>query len=103
MDGNYFSATPVFADADPGTWNIAPKAAAAKVTPRTRAIMPVHIFGNPCAMPALRRLARAGSLRYRQNRRHVAATKSAKILDTTVAQLRLRLFGCVSGLGFSCG
>jgi perosamine synthetase len=53
----YTGATPVFADADPGTWNIAPEAAAAEVTPRTKAIMPVHIFGNPCAMPALRRIA----------------------------------------------
>ncbi|MDR2124007.1 MAG: DegT/DnrJ/EryC1/StrS family aminotransferase [Desulfovibrio sp.] len=58
----YTGATPVFADADPGTWNIAPEAAAAEVTPRTRAIMPVHIFGNPCAMPALRRLARDNGL-----------------------------------------
>ncbi|MDR2800248.1 MAG: DegT/DnrJ/EryC1/StrS family aminotransferase [Desulfovibrio sp.] len=52
-------ATPVFADADPRTWNLSPEAAAARIGPRTKAIMPVLIFGNPCDMGALRRLAAA--------------------------------------------
>jgi dTDP-4-amino-4,6-dideoxygalactose transaminase len=49
-------ATPVFADIDPVTLNIDPAAAAAAVTSRTRALMPVHIFGYPADVPALERL-----------------------------------------------
>lgn len=49
----YTGATPVFADADPLTWNISPAAVAAKLTPRTKVVMAVHIFGNPCDMAAL--------------------------------------------------
>lgn len=49
----YTGATPVFVDADPLTWNISPTAVANKITPRTKVVMPVHIFGNPCDMAAL--------------------------------------------------
>jgi dTDP-4-amino-4,6-dideoxygalactose transaminase len=43
-------ATPVFADVDPVTLNLDPEDVAAKVTPRTRAIMPVHLFGRPAPL-----------------------------------------------------
>ena len=46
-------ATPVFADIDPVTLNIDPEDVAAKVTERTRAIMPVHLFGRPAGLDAL--------------------------------------------------
>ncbi len=46
-------ATPVFADVDPVTLNVDPEDVAAKVTDRTRAIMPVHLFGRPAAMDDL--------------------------------------------------
>src|SRR5690606_17541466 len=49
-------AKPVFADIDPVTLNLDPQAAAAAVTDRTRALLPVHIFGYPADMPALERL-----------------------------------------------
>lgn len=49
----YTGATPVFADADAATWNISPQAVSEKITPRTKVIMPVHVFGNPCDMVAL--------------------------------------------------
>jgi dTDP-4-amino-4,6-dideoxygalactose transaminase len=49
-------ATPVFADIDPDTLNVDPEDVAAKITPRTRAIMPVHLFGRPAAMDALTEL-----------------------------------------------
>ena len=39
-------ATPVFADIDPATFNLDPASALARVTPRTRAIIPVHLFGR---------------------------------------------------------
>jgi dTDP-4-amino-4,6-dideoxygalactose transaminase len=49
-------ATPVFADIDPVTLNIDPEDMAAKVTERTRAIMPVHLFGRPAPLEELVRL-----------------------------------------------
>ena len=46
-------ATPVFADIDPATFNVDVEDVAAKITPRTRAIMPVHLFGRPAPMEEL--------------------------------------------------
>ena len=51
-------ARPVFADIDPVTLNLDPAAAAAAVTDRTSAILPVHIFGYPADIPAFERLGR---------------------------------------------
>jgi perosamine synthetase len=48
----YERARPVFADIDPRTLNLDPEAAAAAITPRTTAILPVHIFGFPADLPA---------------------------------------------------
>jgi len=53
----YERARPVFADIDPVTLNLDPRAAAAAVGPRTRALLPVHIFGYPADMPAFEQLA----------------------------------------------
>jgi perosamine synthetase len=53
----YERARPVFADIDPVTLNLDPQAAAAAVTERTRALLPVHIFGYPADLPAFERLA----------------------------------------------
>jgi perosamine synthetase len=53
----YEGATPVFADIDPVTLNLDPVAAEAAITPRTKAILPVHIFGYPADMPAFERIA----------------------------------------------
>ncbi|MGI9097370.1 MAG: DegT/DnrJ/EryC1/StrS family aminotransferase [Solirubrobacteraceae bacterium] len=49
-------ARPVFADIDPRTLNLDPAAAAAAVTDRTTALLPVHIFGYPADLPAFERL-----------------------------------------------
>jgi dTDP-4-amino-4,6-dideoxygalactose transaminase len=49
-------ATPVFVDSEPGTGNIDLDAARAAITPRTRAIVPVHLGGRPVDMDALARL-----------------------------------------------
>ncbi len=53
----YERARPVFADIDPVTLNLDPDAAAAAVGERTRALLPVHIFGYPADMPAFEALA----------------------------------------------
>jgi perosamine synthetase len=53
----YERARPVFADIDPVTLNLDPEAAAAAVSERTKALLPVHIFGYPADMAAFERLA----------------------------------------------
>ena len=53
----YERARPVFADIDPLTLNLDPQAAAAAVTARTRALLPVHIFGYPADMDAFEAIA----------------------------------------------
>jgi dTDP-3-amino-3,4,6-trideoxy-alpha-D-glucose transaminase len=50
-------ARPVFADVDPDRLTIDPRAAAAAVTPRTAALMPVHLYGQAADMPALMQVA----------------------------------------------
>ena len=50
-------ATVVFADIDPATYNLDPAAVASVITPRTRAIVPVHLYGRPADLEALRALA----------------------------------------------
>ena len=55
-------ATPVFADIDPDRLTLDPAAADAAVTPRTAAIMPVHLYGQPADMPALAAVARRHNL-----------------------------------------
>jgi dTDP-4-amino-4,6-dideoxygalactose transaminase len=50
-------AKPVFADIDPITYNLDPAQVAARVTARTRAVIPVHLFGQCCDMDPLRRVA----------------------------------------------
>ena len=52
----HWNAIPVFADIDPQTFNIDPNAVEAAITPRTRAIAAVDIFGQSADMPALRLL-----------------------------------------------
>ena len=50
-------ARPVFADLDPQRLTLDPRAAEAAITPRTKAIMPVHLYGQPADMPAFEALA----------------------------------------------
>jgi perosamine synthetase len=58
----YAGARPVFVDVDPVTWCLDPRAVAAAVTPRTKAIMAVHLYGQPADMDALMSIAEAHSL-----------------------------------------
>ncbi len=50
-------AIPIFADIDPETYNLDPEKVEEKITKRTKGILPVHIFGNPCDMKALTDIA----------------------------------------------
>jgi perosamine synthetase len=53
----YEGATPVFADIDPVTWDIDPAAVEAAITPKTKAIVAVDIFGYPCELDPIKELA----------------------------------------------
>ncbi len=55
-------ARPVFADVDPNLYTLDPAAVEAAVTPRTRAVIPVHLYGHPCDMEPLGRIARRHGL-----------------------------------------
>jgi perosamine synthetase len=55
-------ATPVFADIEIDTFNLAPEAIEAAITPRTKAIMPVHLYGHPAAMGAITAIAQKHDL-----------------------------------------
>ncbi|HUG60233.1 MAG TPA: DegT/DnrJ/EryC1/StrS family aminotransferase, partial [Methylomirabilota bacterium] len=63
-------ARPIFADIDPRTWNLDATAAAAAITPRTRAILPVHYAGRPADMLALRAVAARSGLKVVEDAAH---------------------------------
>jgi dTDP-4-amino-4,6-dideoxygalactose transaminase len=55
-------ATPVFVDIDPDTYNINPDLIEEKITEKTKAIIPVHIFGQPCDMDKIMEIAKKHNL-----------------------------------------
>jgi dTDP-4-amino-4,6-dideoxygalactose transaminase len=56
------AALPVFADTDPATLTMDPKSIESRITERTRAIMPVHIYGMPCDMDPINAIAKKHKL-----------------------------------------
>ena len=58
----HLGATPVFVDIEPGTYNIDPNLVRQAITSRTKAIVPVHIYGTPCNMGAMQDIAREQDL-----------------------------------------
>ena len=66
--------TPVLADIDPETMNIDPREVEARITERTRAIVPVHFAGRPCDMERLCALARERDLRIIEDCAHAIET-----------------------------
>ncbi|MDB6113339.1 MAG: fdtB 2, partial [Lacunisphaera sp.] len=59
---SYVGAKPVFADIDPDTWCLSPEAIAKAITPRTKGIVVVHIFGQPARMDEIMAVARQHNL-----------------------------------------
>jgi perosamine synthetase len=55
-------ALPVFADTDPETWTMDPDSIESRITDRTRAILPVHIYGIPCDMDPINAIAKKHEL-----------------------------------------
>jgi dTDP-4-amino-4,6-dideoxygalactose transaminase len=71
----YLGARPVLVDVDAATLNMSPAAAEAAITPRTRAIVPVHYAGMACDMDAILALARRHGLRVVEDAAHAFPTR----------------------------
>jgi dTDP-4-amino-4,6-dideoxygalactose transaminase len=78
-------AAPVFADVDASSLNLAPDAFEAAITPRTRAVVPVHFAGGPCDMDAIERIAR--------DRGIVIVEDAAHAVETTVGDRKVGAIG----------
>ncbi len=74
-------ATPVFVDIEPDTYNINPALVEAAITPRTKVIMPVHLYGNPADMQRLEEIAAAHGVSIIED---AAQAHGAKIGDRTI-------------------
>ncbi len=85
-------ATPVFADIDPVTWDLDPAAAEAAITPRTRALLPVHVFGRPCPMPRYLEIARRHDL--------VVIEDSCEAIGSTIDGKMAGSFGVAGNFAF---
>jgi perosamine synthetase len=66
----YLGARPVLVDIDPETMNLDPEDAARRVTPKTKAVIPVHLGGQPCQMDEIAELAGANNLRIVEDAAH---------------------------------
>lgn len=68
-------ATPVFVDVNAETWLIDPIKVEEAITPRTKAIMPVHLYGQSCDMDALRDIAKRHNLKIIEDAAHAIETR----------------------------
>jgi len=85
-------ARPVFADVDPRTLNLDPAAAEAAITPRTKAILPVHLYGQPAAMAEILDVARRHGL--------AVVEDCAQAIGAEAAGARVGSFGDVGCFSF---
>ena len=78
---SYCGATPVPVEPDPRTYNIDPARIEAAITPRTRAILPVHLYGQPADMTAIAEIAAKHGLRVLEDcaQAHGAAERGRKV------------------------
>ena len=66
---------PVFVDVEPDYFNLDPEKVEAAITPQTTAIMPVHIYGNPCNMEAIQQIAETYNLKVMYDAAHAFGVK----------------------------
>src|SRR5579884_601881 len=81
---SYVGATPIYVDVDARTFNLDPSGLEAAITPRTRAILPVHMYGQPVDMDPVLEIARRHGLRVIAD----AAVTSDETLYQKLRQLR---------------
>ena len=70
--------TPVFVDINPTTLNLDPNQIEAAITPRTTAILPVHVYGHPCDVDAIDKIAKRHSLKVIYDAAHAFGVKYDK-------------------------
>lgn len=87
----YQNAIPVFADLDPHTYNLDPQSVEARITPRTKAIVVVHLAGNPCDMDPLMEIARRYDLKVIEDCAQSYLTRYKGRLTGTIGD-----YGCFS-------
>jgi len=85
-------ATPVFADVDPVTKTLDPNAIASRITPSTKAIVPVHLYGMPADMPAIMKVAKEHNL--------LVVEDCAQSIGATIAGKWAGTFGDAACLSF---
>jgi perosamine synthetase len=83
---------PVFVDVDAETWTLDPAKIEAAITSRTRAIMPVHVYGHPCDMPTIMAIAQRNGLRVIED--------CAEALGAEVRGRKVGTFGDVACFSF---
>jgi dTDP-4-amino-4,6-dideoxygalactose transaminase len=71
----YCGARPVFVDIDPATANLDPKLIERAITPRTRVILPVHLYGRPAEMDAIRSIAAKRNIRVLEDAAQAAGAR----------------------------
>jgi len=71
----HVGADPVIVDVEPDTLNIAPRHIEAAITPRTKAIIPVHLYGHPCDMGRIRQIAMTHRLLVVEDAAHAVAAE----------------------------
>jgi perosamine synthetase len=59
----YTGASPILVDSDPKTWNVNPEGIEERITARTKAIIPVHLYGHPCDMDPIMEIAKRHNLK----------------------------------------
>jgi dTDP-4-amino-4,6-dideoxygalactose transaminase len=88
----YVGAIPVFVDIDPQSFNLDPAAVEAAITARTKAVMPVHLFGQPADLPRLAAVCEARGL--------LLIEDCAQSFGATVGGQQTGAFGLASGFSF---
>ncbi len=78
----YVGATPVFVDVDPVTWNASPEKIEKAITKKTKAIMPVHLYGNPCDMDSIMNIAKKHDLFVIEDVESLGATYTERYTGT---------------------
>ncbi len=88
----YVGATPVFVDIDPGTFNITPEHIEKAITAKTKAVMPVHLFGQPADLPAIKAICDKHGLKLIED--------CAQSFGATVYNKQTGSFGNAAGFSF---
>ena len=95
--------TPVFADNNPRTFNIDPQQIEAQITPKTSALLPVHVFGNPCEVEAIQAIADKHQLKVIYDAAHAFGSeyKNQSVLNygdiSTLSFHATKLFHTIEG------